>query len=167
MSKSWIFLTMDVLENTPAVLSTGKHYDENGYPYEWMNGPKPHLIKNGIRLQCNTENFVFIVVPGLSTSSSSGSHHFTSTTLQRQERYVLHLVQARFLHQRQQHQVIVRLENERGSNRSETSPVLVSSLMLVTERGHPVVGRESDLEPVHQANKKFSPKINYYKETMI
>ena len=60
-----IFLTMKVLEDTPAVLSLGKLCDENGYSYEWINGQKkPHLIKNGIRVQCNTENFVPIVVPG-------------------------------------------------------------------------------------------------------
>ena len=44
-----------VLENTPAVLSLGKLCDENGYSYEWINGQKPHLIKNGIRIICNTE----------------------------------------------------------------------------------------------------------------
>ena len=65
-----IFLTMKVLENTPAVLSLGKLGDENGYSYKWMHGQKPHLIKNGIRRPCNTENFVPIVVPGLSNSSS-------------------------------------------------------------------------------------------------
>ena len=46
-----IFLTMKVLENTPAVLSLGKLCDENGYSYEWINGQKPHLIKDGIRTQ--------------------------------------------------------------------------------------------------------------------
>ena len=66
-----IFLTMKVLENTPAVLSLGKLCDENGYSYEWINGQKPHLIRNGIRIPCNTENFVPIVVPGLSTNASS------------------------------------------------------------------------------------------------
>ena len=59
------FLTMKVLENTPAVLSPGKLCDEHGYSYEWINGQKPQPIKNGIRIQCNTENFVPIVVPGL------------------------------------------------------------------------------------------------------
>ena len=59
-----IFLTMKVLEDAPAVLSLGKLCDENGYSDEWINGQKPHLIKNGIRKQCNTENFVPIVVPG-------------------------------------------------------------------------------------------------------
>ena len=68
-----IFLTMKVLENTPAVLSFGKLCDENGYSYEWINGHKPHLIKDGIRIICNTENFVPIVVPGLTSSSSTSS----------------------------------------------------------------------------------------------
>ena len=37
-------------------------------------------------MQCSTENFVPIVVPGLSTSSSISSHPSTSMTLSRQER---------------------------------------------------------------------------------
>ena len=68
-----IFLTMRVLENTPAVLSLGKLCDENENSYEWINGQKPHLINDGIRIICNTENFVPIVVPGLSSSSSQSS----------------------------------------------------------------------------------------------
>ena len=56
---------------------------KNGYSYEWINGRKPHLIKNGIRIPCNTENFVPIVVPGWSSSSSGSSS--TSRTLSRQE----------------------------------------------------------------------------------
>ena len=42
-----MFLTMKVLENTPAVLSLGKLCDETGYSYEWINGQKPHLIETG------------------------------------------------------------------------------------------------------------------------
>ena len=38
-----IFLTMKVLENTPAVLSLGSFAMKNGYSYEWINGQKPHL----------------------------------------------------------------------------------------------------------------------------
>ena len=78
-----IFLTMRVLENTPAVLSLGKLCDENGYSYEWINGQKPHLIKDGIRIICNTENFVPIVVPGLTSSSSISSS--SSRTSMKQE----------------------------------------------------------------------------------
>ena len=53
-----------------------------------MNGSmvkKPHLIENGIRIQCNTEDFVPIVVPGLSSSSSGSSS--TSRTPLKQESY--------------------------------------------------------------------------------
>ena len=78
-----IFLTMKVLENTPAVLSLGKLCDENGYSYEWINGQKPHLVRDGTRIICNTENFVPIVVPGLSSSSSASSS--SSRTPMKQE----------------------------------------------------------------------------------
>ena len=70
-------------KNTPAVLSLGRLCDENGYSYEWINGQKPHLIQNGIRILCNTENSVPIVVPGLSSSSSGSSS--ASKTPSRQE----------------------------------------------------------------------------------
>ena len=67
-----IFLTMKVFEDTPAVLSLGNLCDEHGYSYEWIKMSKNHIsLKNGIRIQCNTDNFVPIVVLGLSTSSSS------------------------------------------------------------------------------------------------
>ena len=79
------FLTMKVLENTPAALSLGKLCDENGYSYEWINCQKPHIIKDGIRIQCTTENFVPIVVSGLSASSSSSFPSSTSMTPSRQE----------------------------------------------------------------------------------
>ena len=78
-----IFLTMKVLENTPAVLSLANLCDDNGYSYEWINGQKIHLIKDGIRIICNTENFVPIVVPGSSSSSSASSS--TSRKPQKQE----------------------------------------------------------------------------------
>ena len=58
---------------------------EHRYSYEWINGQKPHLISNGIQIQCNRENFVPIVVPGLSTSSSSSFPSSTSMTPSRQE----------------------------------------------------------------------------------
>ena len=65
-----LFLTMRVLEDTPAVLSLRKLCDEHGYSYELITGQKPHLINN----------FVPIVVPGLSTSSSSSLPSSTSMT---------------------------------------------------------------------------------------
>ena len=80
-----IFLTMKVLEDTPAVLSLGKRCDEHGYSYEWINSQKPPLTKNGTRIHCNSENFVPIVVPGLSTSSCSSLSTSTPMTPLRQE----------------------------------------------------------------------------------
>ena len=85
VKESDVFLTMKVLEDTPAVLSLGKLCDEHGYSYEWINGQKTHLVENGIRIQCNAENFVPIVVPGLSASSSSSLPSSTSMTPSRQE----------------------------------------------------------------------------------
>ena len=73
---------MKVFENTPAVLSLVKLCDENGYSYEWINGLKQYLIKDGIRIICNTENFVPIVVPGLSSSSSTSSSSLRTTMKQ-------------------------------------------------------------------------------------
>ena len=67
-----IFLTMKVLENTPAVLSLGKLCDGNGYFYEWINCQQPHLIKTEFGLFV-TPNFVPIVVPSLTSSSSTSS----------------------------------------------------------------------------------------------
>ena len=66
-----IFLTMKILENTPAVLSLGKLCDENGYSYEWINGQKPHR-RTSFPLWFQT------------SSSSSGSSS-TSKTPSRQE----------------------------------------------------------------------------------
>ena len=122
-----IFLTMKVLENTPAVLSLGKLCDENGYSYEWINGQKPHLIKNGIRIQCNTENFVPIVVPGLSASSSSGSDQSTSRTLSRQESHC-----------------------STSSSSSSSSPTVTSSGNETREREDRI---ESDISPVTVSTK--------------
>ena len=79
------FLTKKVLDDTPAVLSLGKLCNEHGHSYQWIISQKPHLIKNGIRLHCNTENFVPIVVPGLSMSSSSSFPSSTSMTPSKQE----------------------------------------------------------------------------------
>ena len=58
-----IFLTMKVLENTPAVLSLGKLCDENGYSYEWINGQKPHFIQDDgeLRSYCGSSLVKFVL----------------------------------------------------------------------------------------------------------
>ena len=74
-----MFLTLKILDNTPGVLSLGKLWGDHGYSYEWTNGQKPCLIKNGVRIQCNTENYVPIVVLGLSTTSSWSSSAYPAS----------------------------------------------------------------------------------------
>ena len=56
---------------------------KTGVPMNGSMVKKKHLSKNGIRISCNTENFVPIVVPGLSSSSSGSSS--TSRTPMKQE----------------------------------------------------------------------------------
>ena len=161
-----IFLTMKVLENTPAFLSLGKLCDEHGYSCEWINGQKPHLIKNGIRIQCNTENFVPIVVPGLSTSSSSSSHPSTSMTPSRQERHC-----STSSSSSSSSSPTTATSSGSGTREREdqseidSSPVPVSSSNVAGRTGKPVACRETNHEQGHQANPKY-PKTNE-KETMI
>ena len=128
-----VFLTMKVLENTPAVLSFGKLCDENGYSYEWINGQKPHLIKDGIRIICNTENFVPIVVPGLSCSSSGSSS--TSKTPLKQES---HSSSSSSSSSSSPTVSEIQIRERKDGNSSDISPVQVSN--LVTDRsGQPKV----------------------------
>ena len=150
-----IFLSVKVLENTPAVLSLGKLCVKNGYSNEWINGQKPHLIKNGIRIQCDTENFVPIVVPGLSTSQSSSSHHAISRTPSRQESdYPTSSSSS------SSSPTISSSDNEtrekEDQTENDTSPMLVSSTN---------VGGRTEQPVVDQANQNL-PKTNE-KETKI
>ena len=68
-----LFVTVMVLEDTPAVLSLGTLCEDHGYTYHWTSGQKPHLIKICRKFNCNTANYVLFVVPGHSTSSSTSS----------------------------------------------------------------------------------------------
>ena len=65
-----LFVTVILLEDTPAVLSLGKLCEDHGCSYEWTSG---QLIKDGRRINCSTENCVPIVVLGTSTGSSSSA----------------------------------------------------------------------------------------------
>ena len=95
---------------------------KTGYLFEWINGQKPHLIKDGIRIICNTENFVPIVVPCSPASSSSGSDQSASRTLSRQESHC-----------------------STSSSSSSSSPTVTSSGNETREREDRI---ESDISPV-------------------
>ena len=75
-----LFVTVMLLEETPAVLSLGKLCEDHGYTSHWTSGQKPHLTKNGKKIKCNVSNYVPFVVPGLSTSSSTSSTPTSSTS---------------------------------------------------------------------------------------
>ena len=75
-----LFVTVMLLEETPAVLSVGKLCEDHGYACHWTSGQKPYLIRNGKRIDCNVSNYVPFVDPGLSTSSSTSSSPAWSTS---------------------------------------------------------------------------------------
>ena len=66
-----LFVTVQLLEETPAIPSLGKLCSEHGCSYEWKNGETPRLTKNGKTITCFMDNCVPLVVQGLSSSSSS------------------------------------------------------------------------------------------------
>ena len=68
-----LFVTMQLLDEPPAVLSLGKLCSEHGCSYEWKNGETPRLTKNEKTIACTMDNIVPLVVPELSSSSSSSS----------------------------------------------------------------------------------------------
>ena len=49
-----LFVTVMLLEETPAVLSLGKLCEDHGYTYHCTSGQKPHLTKNGKNINCNS-----------------------------------------------------------------------------------------------------------------
>ena len=77
-------MTVMLLEDTLAVLSLGILCEDHRYHYHWTSGQKPHLIKHGRKIHCNTANYVPFVVLGLSTNSSTSSS-LTSPTSTSQE----------------------------------------------------------------------------------
>ena len=50
-----LFVTMQLLDDTPAVLSLGKLCDQHGNIFEWVSGKHPRLTKQGKNIACKTE----------------------------------------------------------------------------------------------------------------
>ena len=63
------FVTVQLLEETLVVLSSGKLCKDHGYSNEWVSGQESRF--------CKIVNFVLLVVPGLFVNSGSSS---SSTT---------------------------------------------------------------------------------------
>ena len=140
-----IFLTMKVLDDTPAVLSRGKLCDESGNSYEWVNGQKPHLIEDGIRITCNTENVVPIVVPGMSSSSSESSS--TSKTPSKQES---HSSSSSSSSSSSPTVSEIQIRERKDGNSSDISPVQVS-ILVDDQSGQP---DETQANKIPKPNKK-------------
>ena len=67
-----MFVTVQLLEDTPAVLSLGKLCEESG-SYGWKEGRTPNLMRTG-KIALQRDNFMPVVVPGsLSDRNISGS----------------------------------------------------------------------------------------------
>ena len=86
-------------------------------------------MKNSIRIQCNAENFVPIVVPGLSTSSSSSFSSSTSMKPSRQE-----------------------IDHPTSSSSSSTSPTMTVSSDSETGAREDMCGRDSHPVPVSSSH---------------
>ena len=57
------FVTVQLFEETLAVLSLGKLCEDHGYSCEWVSGQKPRLTKDEHTVMCKTHNFAPLVVP--------------------------------------------------------------------------------------------------------
>ena len=68
-----LFVTVQILDDAPAGRSLGQLCEDHGYSYEWVSGQKPRLTKQGKYNSCKAENFVPLVVPGLSSNSGTSS----------------------------------------------------------------------------------------------
>ena len=76
-----LYVKVMLLEETPAVLSLVRLCEDHGFSYHWTSGQKPHLIRNGKRIDCNISNYVPFVVPGLSMSSKTKTSQETQKNL--------------------------------------------------------------------------------------
>ena len=103
-----IFLTVNVLEDTPAVLSLGKLCDEHGYSYEWINGQKTHLVFGYSATRRISFRSWFLVCQRVHPPVFPLQHPWH---LQGRRLVILRLPQARLLHQPQLCQATVRLEH--------------------------------------------------------
>ena len=51
-------VTVQLLEETPAVLSPGKLCNDHGYSYQWVSGQEPRLTKDGKSMTCETFSYL-------------------------------------------------------------------------------------------------------------
>ena len=138
-----IFLTMKVLDNTPAVLSLGKLCDKNGY---FSNGS---MVKNHIPLKTVSKYNATRRTSFRSWSQACQQVHPPVLILQHQwhlqnrEVIILHLSQARLLHQPQLCLATVRLEKWRCEWDRFPSSTCVKFTCWTNRTGWPVLFRHT------------------------
>ena len=74
------FVTVQLLEETLAILSIGKLCDGNSC--EMVSGQKPRLTKDGHTIMCKTDNFVPLGVPSLFFGAVRRQHRHRRICLQ-------------------------------------------------------------------------------------
>ena len=76
-----LFVTVQILDDTPAVVSLGRLCEEHGYSYEWTSGQKPTADQDWDKFCVIRKTSCLLLSPGLSTGSSSSSASSSSTSL--------------------------------------------------------------------------------------
>ena len=73
-------VTVQLLEDTPAVPSLGKLCEEHGYSYEWVSGQKPRLTKKGKKYR-SSYDFASTNVAGMTGISGDGLERATGANV--------------------------------------------------------------------------------------
>ena len=118
----------------------------------------PHLIKNGIRIICNTENFVPIVVPGLS-SSSSGLSSTLKTPLKQEGRSSSSSSSSSSSPTVSE----IQIRERKDGNSSDISPVQVSN--LVDDRSGQL--EETKFERGNSLNSEIPKWLQGFRENLV
>ena len=136
MSKNWIYSWPWKSSRIRQQFNRGESFSMNTDTHTSGSLVKnhPQLIKNGLRTQCNTENFVPIVVPCLSTSSSSSLPSSTPMTSLRQE-----------------------IDHPKSSSSSSTSPTMTPSRQ---EIDHPTSSSSSSTSPLMTSSTVSSESVD-------
>ena len=61
-SRSWLCVTVQSLDETPAVLSLGELFEDHGNSYDWVGVQKPRLTIEARTITCKIDNHVPLVI---------------------------------------------------------------------------------------------------------
>ena len=128
------FVTVQLLEETPAILSLGKLCKDHGYSFEWVSGQEPRLTREGKSIICKTDNFVPLVVPRLSVNYGSSSCPYIATTgIVEDQKWTKHLETE--LHRAHLKVQYFERSDEQATRRLEQESLKIQPLPLPEKRG--------------------------------